>query len=164
MNTHTLVGGQRLVNVHSPSVCAGEHCCIHNPSAHHMAEWPQNFREDRGMMERLCAHGIGHPDPDDPTTDTTHGCDGCCTPPAEVDPHTDWGMTDLKTIQDAVNADIARLASISGYRHHINPDGSYSVTLLADGKGGWVDPEEPVGYDGFGAPLYAHQIDPQGTE
>lgn len=24
--------------------------------------------------------------------------------------------------------------------------------------------EEPIGYDGFGAPLYAHQIDPKGTE
>lgn len=24
--------------------------------------------------------------------------------------------------------------------------------------------EEPIGYDGFGAPLYAHQIDSQGTE
>lgn len=24
--------------------------------------------------------------------------------------------------------------------------------------------EEPVGYEGFGAPLYAHQIDSQGTE
>ena len=77
-------------NVHSPSVCAGEFCCIHNPSNHHMAEWPQAWREDRYLMERICPHGIGHPDPDDLNPDITHGCDGCCAggsdsdiPPAE---------------------------------------------------------------------------------
>jgi hypothetical protein len=48
-----------------------------------MKEWPQNWREDRGIMERICPHGIGHPDPDDPTTDKIHGCDGCCETPDE---------------------------------------------------------------------------------
>jgi hypothetical protein len=46
-------------------------------------------------MERICPHGVGHPDPDDLAyrisiakkmgKDTKylgiHGCDGCCTPP-----------------------------------------------------------------------------------
>jgi hypothetical protein len=32
-------------------------------------------------MERICSHGVGHPDPDEINTDKTHGCDGCCTPP-----------------------------------------------------------------------------------
>lgn len=73
-----LVGGQTLVNVHDKHLCAGNNCCIHNPSAHHMIEWPQNYREDRGIMERICEHGVGHPDPDDTTEDTIHGCDGCC--------------------------------------------------------------------------------------
>jgi hypothetical protein len=36
-------------------------------------------------MERICEHGIGHPDPDDRRIRTgedmgDHGCDGCCTP------------------------------------------------------------------------------------
>lgn len=78
MNRAVLEGGQTLVNVHDETVCAGNRCTIHNLSDHHMRSWPQNFREDRGIMERLCPHGVGHPDPDDPTTDTVHGCDGCC--------------------------------------------------------------------------------------
>lgn len=79
---HTLVGGDVLVNVHDPSKCKGEACCIHNPSDHHMVTWRQNWRSDRRIMERICPHGIGHPDPDDPKTsdkyEAVHGCDGCC--------------------------------------------------------------------------------------
>jgi hypothetical protein len=70
-----------LRNVHRRDACAGEPCCIHNPSDHHMRDWPQMWRDDRGMMERRCQHGIGHPDPDDPFSDTVHGCDGCCAAP-----------------------------------------------------------------------------------
>ena len=78
MADHTLVGGQVLGNVHDPALCAGRPCCIHAPSNHSMSEFPQNFRWDRGIVERICPHGIGHPDPDDPTLDAVHGCDGCC--------------------------------------------------------------------------------------
>lgn len=73
-----------ILTTHGPSQCAGEFCCIHNPSDHHMVTWPQNWRGDRGIMERWCQHGIGHPDPDDFRI-LTHrdsgvhdGCDGCC--------------------------------------------------------------------------------------
>jgi len=49
-----------------------------------MADWPQNWRGDRGLMERVCPHGIGHPDPDDFKSndkyESVHGCDGCCQP------------------------------------------------------------------------------------
>jgi hypothetical protein len=75
---HELVGGQVLVGVHKKTDCLGEYCVIHNPSNHHMKEWPQNWRPDRQMMERICPHGVGHPDPDDISLDTMHGCDGCC--------------------------------------------------------------------------------------
>lgn len=78
MERYKLVGSDRVLLVHPKTKCKGQHCCIHNPSDHHMKEWPQNWREDRGIMERICPHGIGHPDPDDPTTDRIHGCDGCC--------------------------------------------------------------------------------------
>lgn len=30
-----------------------------------MREWPMNWRSDRGIMERICPHGVGHIDPDD---------------------------------------------------------------------------------------------------
>lgn len=76
----TLVGGQLLHNTHQPGTCMGEYCCIHNPSDHHMREWKMNWRGDRRLMERICEHGVGHPDPDDISTDTVHGCDGCCAP------------------------------------------------------------------------------------
>lgn len=87
----TLIGGQRLVKVHDPDKCAGEFCTIHKPSDHHMKNWPQNWRPDRGIMERMCEHGIGHPDPDDPTIikfkyEGIHGCDMCCHDPKKDDP------------------------------------------------------------------------------
>lgn len=73
---------EALTNVHDRSLCAGEFCTIHNRSDHHMREWPQHWRSDRGIMERICPHGVGHPDPDSPfprvSVDWTHGCDGCC--------------------------------------------------------------------------------------
>lgn len=73
-----------LTNVHSKKACKGEYCCIHNPSNHHMADWPQVWRADRGIMERVCEHGVGHPDFDQIMKcdeDWIHGCDSCCTPP-----------------------------------------------------------------------------------
>ena len=71
---------------HDETQCAGRHCCIHNPSDHHMRDWPMSWRGDKGVMERTCPHGVGHPDPDDAAYNirngrghlTTHGCDGCC--------------------------------------------------------------------------------------
>ena len=82
----TLIGGQRLVKVHAPDKCTGEFCTIHNNSDHHMKDWPQNWRADRGIMERMCPDcGCGHPDPDDPTIikfryEGIHGCCGACRP------------------------------------------------------------------------------------
>ena len=84
--------GKTLLRVHGETQCAGPDdengkpiCCIHNPSQHHMLTWPQNWRGDIGIMERLCSHDIGHPDPDDLKIRTrsgwgVHGCDGCCRP------------------------------------------------------------------------------------
>lgn len=80
---YTTGTGQKLWRVHSSDKCAGEHCVIHNPSNHSMREFPTHWRSDRGLMERICSHGVGHPDPDDPKVklpgEGIHGCDGCCT-------------------------------------------------------------------------------------
>lgn len=77
--------------VHDKMRCKGEHCVIHNPSDHKMKDWPTHWRDDRKLMERICPHGIGHPDPDDiafkrdllgpkfAETESIHGCDGCCS-------------------------------------------------------------------------------------
>lgn len=75
----------RNVMAHDPTVCIGQFCCLHNRSDHHMRAWPQHWRADRGLMERICPHGCGHPDPDDPKAadpvDAVHGCCGCCEVP-----------------------------------------------------------------------------------
>lgn len=73
-----------LQGTHLPSECMGEFCTIHNRSDHHMRSWPQQWRGDRGIMERVCEHGIGHPDPDEyklqiDKYEGVHGCDGCCS-------------------------------------------------------------------------------------
>lgn len=85
MEDFTDDNGQKLINVHDAARCKGQYCCIHNPSSHHMAKWRRNWRDDRKMMERICPHGVGHPDPDDAAYRATlgdnnnvHGCDGCC--------------------------------------------------------------------------------------
>ncbi len=82
-----LVGGE-VIQAHSEEDCDSQPCCIHSPSDHHMRNWPQHWRGDRKLMERLCRHGIGHPDPDDGEVLAgrdlgIHGCDGCCTPPID---------------------------------------------------------------------------------
>jgi len=68
---------------HEDGECLGDVCTIHMRSNHHMRGFPQFYRFDRGIMERKCTHGIGHPDPDDiniinGADDGAHVCDGCC--------------------------------------------------------------------------------------
>ena len=51
--------------IHNASMCKGHPCPFHKPSHHHMVNWPINVRLDRGALcERICPHGVGHPDPD----------------------------------------------------------------------------------------------------
>lgn len=82
---------QLLRNVHSPEDCAGHACVTHNPSEHSMRSFPTHWRSGGfgdikpPHMERICPHGIGHPDPDDAAYLKSvgedvgvHGCDGCC--------------------------------------------------------------------------------------
>ncbi len=53
------------IDVHAPSQCKGAPCPFHAPSAHHMVDWPLNVRHDKSCLaERICPHGVGHPDPD----------------------------------------------------------------------------------------------------
>jgi hypothetical protein len=80
------IEGLRLTNVHEPSQCRGRNCVIHNPSLHHMHSWRLHWRQDRGIFERICEHGVGHPDPDqfefwhltNQDWQGVHGCDLCC--------------------------------------------------------------------------------------
>lgn len=77
-----------IVHTHGADECAGTHCPLHNPSDHPLNHAPMVFRMDRGgLIERMCEHGVGHPDPDSvwyfrtiqgDDTAGIHGCDGCC--------------------------------------------------------------------------------------
>lgn len=84
--------GKRNLKVHDKNNCAGEFCCIHNPSDHPLKNAELNWRADRRIMERLCEHGVGHTDPDDlqyrinvlgqdPKYAGSHGCceESCCS-------------------------------------------------------------------------------------
>lgn len=68
-------------------------CVIHNPSDHPLKDAPTHWRVagpwdiNPSHMERICEHGVGHPDPDSVAYRIrhgqdgleVHGCDGCCT-------------------------------------------------------------------------------------
>ena len=76
-----------VMQTHPRERCVGNFCSVHNPSAHPLRDAPRNWRSDKGMMERQCVHGVGHPDPDDlaffrRTRDAERadgrGVHGCC--------------------------------------------------------------------------------------
>lgn len=77
----------KLANVHDPENCAGRGCAIHDhPSDHPLKDAPMLWRDDRNILERVCSHGVGHPDYDSAEYlssigmehENIHGCDGCC--------------------------------------------------------------------------------------
>jgi hypothetical protein len=81
--------GVKWVYVHDPSECAGQRRCpIHKPHdwIANVEDWPYVWRSDIGLLERLCKHGVGHPDKDQDEylaatgrdADVVHGCCGCC--------------------------------------------------------------------------------------
>ena len=79
----TFTNSGQILTHHPVAICHPP-CPIHAPSDHHMVTWPLHWRDDRWIMERLCPHAIGHPDPDDYKIRTGmddgdhYSCDGCC--------------------------------------------------------------------------------------
>lgn len=79
--------GYVMRNPHDSWLCVGRGCAIHDhPSDHKLKDAPMLWRDDRGILERICEHGIGHPDFDSALyltsigseVENIHGCDGCC--------------------------------------------------------------------------------------
>lgn len=82
-------GNQQWLQIHNKEIC-NPPCAFHAPSDHHMQYWKMLWRDDRALLERICKHGVGHPDPDQLTylktkvnvgysaEKSVHGCDGCC--------------------------------------------------------------------------------------
>jgi hypothetical protein len=78
-----LENSDEILYTHPKPACLGDYCTIHNRSDHSMRSFPQHWRTDRAIMERICPHGVGHPDPDEykltlSKYEGVHGCDGCC--------------------------------------------------------------------------------------
>lgn len=80
-------GCSTYLRVHDPADCEGRGCAIHNrPSEHPLRDAPLFWCTDRGILERICKHGMGHPDFDSALYlekigkgyENVHGCDGCC--------------------------------------------------------------------------------------
>jgi hypothetical protein len=86
----------RILKTHGEDECSGTPCVLHSPSDHPLKNAPLNWRSERAMMERICEHGIAHPDPDDRAhwerrlggdpasrefieARAQHTCDGCCS-------------------------------------------------------------------------------------
>lgn len=86
LETWTMPGTDREMLVHSAALCIADTCVIHKPTDHLMRSYRLHWRDDRGIFERLCPHGTGHPDPDqyefwrltNQEWQSVHGCDGCC--------------------------------------------------------------------------------------
>lgn len=78
--------GVILGSVHSEWKCHGRPCVIHRPTNHRMRKWPLAWRDEPGIFDRVCAHGISHPDPDQfdywrsegLMHHGMHSCDSCC--------------------------------------------------------------------------------------
>ncbi len=80
LGTHE--GAIRIVGVHPFGGCKGR-CVLHAPTQHAMSHLPLHYRVDRGIFERICPHGVGHPDPDqydhwEASGDTGQAVHGCC--------------------------------------------------------------------------------------
>src|SRR3954470_22438672 len=85
-----LAPGDFVIRTHVRDQCQGRPCVIHAPTDHSMREMPLIWRWDRGIFERKCPHGIGHPDPDQEAywreqggqarvdSEMVHGCCGQC--------------------------------------------------------------------------------------
>lgn len=75
--------------VHDSSSCDPDRpCVVHRRTQHALSDRRLLWRSDRGIFERICVHGVGHPDPDQfeywrrtgRSYEAVHGCDGCCRP------------------------------------------------------------------------------------
>jgi hypothetical protein len=85
MDRVQLENSGEIIYTHPNFACKNQVCTIHNRTTHKMRHLPQHWRVDRSLMERICEHGVGHPDPDEYKIrgesgkwELVHGCDGCC--------------------------------------------------------------------------------------
>lgn len=125
-----LESGQKLTH-HGKEACSGN-CCLHGSSNHGSCRMPRQWRYDKGIIEHVCPHGVGHPCYAGVDyammmgqyVDAVHGCDGCCVE-VDNDPfslneqdgytllfqagqiealteHLNWAQGDINQLRDAI--------------------------------------------------------------
>ena len=74
-----------VLRAHEEDACFGEFCTIHNRSDHSMRSFPQHWRSDRAIMERINPFGGACPDPDEYklSINEYEGIHGCIINPYE---------------------------------------------------------------------------------
>lgn len=60
MEQHLLETGQ-VIRTHERTQCLGQWCAIHQPMPGPWADWPRFWRDEIGILERICPCRIGHP-------------------------------------------------------------------------------------------------------
>lgn len=84
--TKTEDNNLNLVGIHNVYNCR-QPCPIHNSqSTHPLQAAPLYWNPNRAIIERVCSHGVHHPDYDsamyyysvNQTNENVHMCDGCC--------------------------------------------------------------------------------------
>jgi hypothetical protein len=58
---HVLLELGQVIWTHGLGSCLGQWCCIHRPMPGPWSGWPRYWRDERGIMERICPCGVGHP-------------------------------------------------------------------------------------------------------
>lgn len=101
-----------LENVHDRALCDGRACTVHNRSEHNLRGFPQQWRSDRGIMERRNPFGGACPDPDSHwpkgSAEWVHGCitnpytksSGMCSPWQIDGVDAAWVTTKLAVTKD----------------------------------------------------------------
>jgi hypothetical protein len=132
-----------ITNVHSKNKCLAEFCTIHNMSNHILRSFPQHWREDRSIMERICDHGVGHPDPDNPwpTHDYRwiHGCCGCCAENTNTNSLNDEPFDIVQELKDfAYIIDESKgVATVTMLESKIFSDAAHEIEWLTEESNRW---------------------------
>ena len=151
--------------VHKRNIgCDVNGCAIHNPSYHPLSDAKQFMREDKSwLIERVCDHGIGHPDPDSAsfisktegnTSIWVHGCDGCCR-----DDATGEGLKKLSKESELCDSWPDRGGCILPRAHNMgNADIPQNHKFPPKAKKGWGPPPEDM-YEGMTPDMFGYEGD-----
>lgn len=58
--TFTTDTGVDLTNIHPADACEGPFCVVHKPAPGPWDDWDTHWREDWGLMVRICRHDVHH--------------------------------------------------------------------------------------------------------